>query len=341
MTQNERFHQLEDCKITMDSPEKEITAKAVLSPVFPQPDGTVNDIDKSFAVIGSNDRYRRAICSTSEDGVYSSYESLERNCDSGRKRRKTTGNRVEKIPYEQKVAGKHDELVQCVTIPDNKDDPLPSAYRDWLLLKLENLQERLDEGLQKFMDEADGGHSPCMHLDPPAMSQSDLHTMNNQSFLKSSPNCSMELDRQRLDSPPALSSRASISPVPSSVSTPRVSSKHSPIIKRAQNTESEKTSSESQCLPNFRRVDRHWNTTEQKFITMEPAAEPGHRDTTKAEDYIFVVQRDFNCDKTPIKTTVEIRDILLKQCLQNIMGNISGVNFAEESPVLDPKTLFL
>ncbi|EHK49105.1 hypothetical protein TRIATDRAFT_172361, partial [Trichoderma atroviride IMI 206040] len=108
-----------------------------------------------------------------------------------------------------------------------------------------------------------------------------------------------------------------------------------------QSAESEKISSKRQCWPNFRRVDRHWNTTEQKYMTMEPAAEPGHRDAAKAEDYLFVVRRDLNCDQTPVKTTVEIRDSFLRQCLQNIMGNISGINFAEENPVFDPKTLFL
>ncbi|KAK1245407.1 hypothetical protein MKX08_005036 [Trichoderma sp. CBMAI-0020] len=197
----------------MDSPEKEITVKDVLSPVSTQPNRGVDDKDKSLAVIGRKSHYRRALCSISEEGAYSPYESLESNPQSGRKRRKTTRNRAEKIPYEQKVAEKYDELVQSVTIPDNKDDPSPSAYRDWLLIKLENLQERLDEGLQKFMDEMDSGHPPCMHLDPPAMPQSDLHAINNQSFLKSSPKYSPESDEERLDSPPALSLRASISPI--------------------------------------------------------------------------------------------------------------------------------
>lgn len=341
--------------IAMDDPEKEITAKDVLSPVSTQRDGSVNGMGKNFAVIGSKNRHSRISCSASEDDASeddasSSYESLDIVSLAARKRKRTTRNPAIKLPYEPKNAEEHDELVQSVTISDNKNDPSPSAYgnieAEWLLSKLEELQERLDEDLRKLTDEMDGDHSLSMHLhctsaDPPTASQPDLHTINNQTFLKDSSNCSMELDEQHLESPPALSSGASISPALSSVTTPQVSSKHSPLTKQAQSTESQKTSLERYRSPKFRRVNRHWDTSEQKFITMEPAAEPGHHDATQAEDYMFVVRRDLNCDKTHINTTVEIKDSLLRECLQNVMGNISGVNFVEENPVLDPKTLFL
>lgn len=321
----------------MDSPKKENAVRDVLSPVFSHPNKGVSDIDQSFAVIGSKHHYSRAVCGTSEDGAYSSSESLERTSSPARKRRKATRNGAKELPHGSRIAEQRDELVQSVIILGSKVDPSPPAYRDWLLLKSENLQERLDEGLQKFMDEMDGGHSPCMHLDPPATSPSDVYTMNN----KGSPNSSMNLDKQCLDSPPVLSPGASISPVPSSVSTPRVSSKKSPFIKREQSTKSEATYSERRVSPKFRRVDRYWDATEQKYITMEPAAEPSHRDAAQVENAFFVIRRDLNCDKVHVKTTVEIKDSSLRRCLQNVIGNISGVNFAEDNPVLDPKTLFL
>lgn len=320
----------------MGNPKKEIAAKDELSLVLLHPNRGANDMDKSFAVIGSKHHCSRAGCSTSEDGAYSSSESLERSSSSARKRKRTTRNEAKNLPHEPRIA-EHDELVQSVTIPESKVDPSPSAYRNWLLLKSENLQERLDEGLQMFMVEMDGNHSPCMHLDPPAMSPSDAHTMNNEG----SPNCSTELDKQRLDSPPGLSPGASISPVSSSVSTPRVSSKKSPLVKRAQSTESETTNSERRVSPKFRRVDRYWSAVDQKFMEVKPAAELGHRDAAQVENDIFVICRDLQHNRVHVKTTVEIKDSLLRQCLQNVMGNISGVNFAEDNPALDPKTLFL
>ncbi|GFP54190.1 hypothetical protein TASIC1_0003056800 [Trichoderma asperellum] len=74
---------------------------------------------------------------------------------------------------------------------------------------------------------------------------------------------------------------------------------------------------------------------------MEPAAERGNHDATQTEDCIFLIRRDFNCDKTQIKTTVEVKDSLLEECIQNVTGNIFGINFTEGNPVFDPKILFL
>lgn len=183
---------------------------------------------------------------------------------------------------------------------------------------LEVSQDILIKGSQKFADKIEGDRSPsphpsCTSADLPAMSQSDLHTMNSQSLGKNPTDCSMDLETRRSDSPPTLSSGPSSS---SSVT-------------------------KDQCLPKFRRVDRQWDSTEQKFVAMEPATESGHHDAAQTEDYIFVVRRDLTCNKSHIKTTVEIKDRLLKKGLQSFMGTISGVNFAEENPVIDPKTLFL
>ncbi|UKZ86215.1 uncharacterized protein TrAFT101_002051 [Trichoderma asperellum] len=184
-------------------------------------------------------------------------------------------------------------------------------------------------------------HLHCTSGEPPAVSQPDLHTTNNQSSLKDSSNCSTGLDKQHSGSPPALSSGTSLSPVSSSVSTPQVSYEHSPLIQREQSEENEKTDSDDQLSPKFKRLHRLWDASEEKFTIMEPAAECGNHDATQTEDCIFVIRRDFNCDKTHIKTTVEIKDSLLKECIQNVTGNIFGVNFTEGNPIFDPKSLFL
>ncbi|KAL6910292.1 hypothetical protein GGI43DRAFT_427020 [Trichoderma evansii] len=331
----------------MEDPKKEITTKDILSTPFIQ---HANDIDKNSGVVVSMNRRSSVIYSASEDSTCSSYESFESVSSDSKKRKKTTRNQSKPPPSGTKDSEKHDELVQSVSILENKNDRAPSIYgkfeAEWLLSKLEQLQERLDEGLQKLIDTADGDlssstHLQCAYGDPPAVSQSDLPATNNRSFLKDSSNNNTELDKQHLESLPELSPGTSLSLVSSSVSTPQVSSEHSPLTKREQSTENEKTSFNGHHLPKFRRLDRLWNVSEQKFIIMETTEEHGHHDASQAKDYIFVIRRDLNCDKTHIKTTVEIKDSLLKECLQNVIGNISGVNFAEENPILDPKTLFL
>jgi hypothetical protein len=336
----------------MDIPEEEIAAKDIPSPVSPQRDGSENDTYRSINVIGSKNQYSRPAYNASEDGAYSSYESLERTSLSERKRRKTTRNQAKIPSHEPKRAEKHDKLVQSATIFNNQNGSSPSRVGDiepeWLLSKLEELQEHLNErlkrGLQRLLDEMNGSRPPCMHRhctseDLPVVSRADLHTTNVLSSLGHSTNCNMALDRQHFESPPALSLGPSISPVLLSATTPHDSSKDSPPARRAP--ESEKAFSGYERSPRFRSVDRHWDRSEQKFIIMEPKVEPGHDDATQAEDYIFVVRRDYNCNKVHVKTTVEIKDCYLRGCLQNIMSSISGVNFAEEDPVIDPKTLFL
>ncbi|KAL9489584.1 hypothetical protein ACSS6W_001861 [Trichoderma asperelloides] len=230
-----------------------------------------------------------------------------------------------------------------IIVMENPEKEITAKY---VLSPLEKLQERLDEELQKSIDNADGGASLSMNLhctsgDPPAVSQPDLHTTNNQSSLKDSSSCSTGLDKQHSGSPPALSSGTSLSPVSSSVSTPQNSSEHPPLIQREQCEENEKTNSDGQLSPKFRRLDRLWDASEEKFTIMEPAAERGNHDATQTEDCIFLIRRDFNCDKTQIKTTVEVKDSLLEECIQNVTGNIFGINFTEGNPVFDPKILFL
>lgn len=334
----------------MDHPEKENTAKDVFSPVFTQRGGDVNDKDKTFGVVSSKGRHISVTTNASEDGACSSYESLERVSLASKKRKKTTRHREKKFSCGTINPQKFDELADYVSISADKIDPSPSICDDfeaeWLLSKLEELQGRLDEELQKLIDQADGGFSSSTYLhctsgDPPAVPQPDLYTTNNQSSLEDPSNCSTDSDKHHLESLPALSSGTSLSPVPSSASTPQVSSKHSSLTKREQNTENVTTGLNVQLSPKFRRLDRLWNASEQKFIIMEPAAERGPHDAVQTEDYIFVIRRDLDCDKTHIKTTVEIKNSLLKECLQNIIGNISGVNLAEENPTLDPKSLFL
>ncbi|KAL7923078.1 hypothetical protein ACQKWADRAFT_326354 [Trichoderma austrokoningii] len=310
----------------MGDPEKEITAEDVPIPL--QPNGSANDVDKSFPVIAGQKRRSGIFCSASGDGACSFHESLERATSAARKRKKTDQDPTTRLPDESKIAEKREEFFQPISIFDHKDDPSlsPSGEieSEWLLSKLEKLQGRLEEALQKLIDEMDGDQSL------PEVSQPDLHATNKQRFSRKL------INSQYAKSIPVLSLGSPISPLHSAITTPQVSS-----TKLVQSIEIKETTSERLLPPIFLRVDRHWDASEQKFIKPEPTIELGYHEIAQAKICIFVVRRDFDCNNTHVKTTVEIKDSLFRECLQHIIGSSSGVNFAEENPVLDPKTLFV
>ncbi|KAL7795153.1 P-loop containing nucleoside triphosphate hydrolase protein [Trichoderma ceciliae] len=106
-----------------------------------------------------------------------------------------------------------------------------------------------------------------------------------------------------------------------------------------QDRGSKRSSKKNQELPKFKRFDRVWDSSQQKFRMEE--IELRLDDIGQKDGCIFVVRRDFDYGGKHIGTFVKITDSLFKECLQEIMGNITGVNFTEENPTLDPKILLL
>ncbi|KAM0257869.1 hypothetical protein ACHAQJ_004173 [Trichoderma viride] len=115
---------------------------------------------------------------------------------------------------------------------------------------------------------------------------------------------------------------------------------HPAITGRGQDADIEKANEKGRGSPRFRRLDRAWDASKQKFMMKKLAKELEH-DATQDDDCIFIVRRDFNCVGKHIETAIEIKNNLFKECLQHVIGNITGVNLAEENPKLDPKSLFL
>ncbi|PHH63753.1 hypothetical protein CDD81_5518 [Ophiocordyceps australis] len=88
----------------------------------------------------------------------------------------------------------------------------------------------------------------------------------------------------------------------------------------------------------FKRVDWIWDSSLYSYKlqdTAEMTTNSGY------DDYIFHVRRTFDCEGKYRATFVDIRNKLLRECLQDVIGNVRGANLVDETPKLDPNLLFL
>ncbi|PHH80034.1 hypothetical protein CDD82_2018 [Ophiocordyceps australis] len=88
----------------------------------------------------------------------------------------------------------------------------------------------------------------------------------------------------------------------------------------------------------FKRVDWIWDSALYSYKlqdTAEMTTNSGY------DDYIFHVRRTFDCEGKYRATFVDIRNKLLRECLQDVIGNVRGANLVDETPKLDPNLLFL
>ncbi|KAF3767144.1 hypothetical protein M406DRAFT_11443, partial [Cryphonectria parasitica EP155] len=88
----------------------------------------------------------------------------------------------------------------------------------------------------------------------------------------------------------------------------------------------------------YKRVDQVWNNALHNFQLQE-TAEPASQ--TKYEGYCFHVRRTFDWEGKFKATYVDIKSKILRQSLQEVMGDVKGVSLVEETPKLDPNLLFL
>ncbi|KAK2594599.1 hypothetical protein QQS21_007684 [Conoideocrella luteorostrata] len=89
---------------------------------------------------------------------------------------------------------------------------------------------------------------------------------------------------------------------------------------------------------NYKRIDSVWDRKLYRFKIQDTA-----RVTTdsKYDEYLFHVRRTFDTDGKYKATFVDIKSKLLQECLQDVVGNVGGVNLVDETPKLDPNLLFL
>ena len=88
----------------------------------------------------------------------------------------------------------------------------------------------------------------------------------------------------------------------------------------------------------YKRVDQVWDTTIHNYKLQDTAE---HTTDTQYDDYLFHVRRTFDWEGKYKQTLVDIKSQLLRECLQDVMGNIKGVSLVEDTPKLDPNMLFL
>ncbi|KAM5354213.1 hypothetical protein ACJ41O_000863 [Fusarium nematophilum] len=88
----------------------------------------------------------------------------------------------------------------------------------------------------------------------------------------------------------------------------------------------------------FKRVDWVWDNNIHNYKLQDTAEDDGD---AQYEHFIFHVRRTFDWEGKYRATIVDIRSKLLRECLQDVIGNVEGVSLVDEIPKLDPNLLFL
>jgi hypothetical protein len=90
--------------------------------------------------------------------------------------------------------------------------------------------------------------------------------------------------------------------------------------------------------PAFKRVDQVWDSNIHNYKLQDTA----DADTdSQYEDFIFHVRRTFDWEGKYRTTLVDIKSKLLRECLQDVIGNVEGVSLVDEVPKVNPNLLFL
>ncbi|KAJ6443159.1 ATPase, AAA-type, core [Purpureocillium lavendulum] len=90
--------------------------------------------------------------------------------------------------------------------------------------------------------------------------------------------------------------------------------------------------------PEFKRVDSVWDTSRYAF-KLQDTAETTSK--SRYDQYIFHVRRTFDTEGKYRATFVDIKSKLLRECLQDVIGNTRSASLVDETPKIDPNLLFL
>ncbi|UNI20441.1 hypothetical protein JDV02_006528 [Purpureocillium takamizusanense] len=88
----------------------------------------------------------------------------------------------------------------------------------------------------------------------------------------------------------------------------------------------------------YKRVDWVWDSSRYTF-KLQDTAETSTK--SRYEDFIFHVRRTFDTEGKYRQTFVDVKSKLLRECLQDVIGNVRGASLVDETPKLDPNMLFL
>ncbi|KAL0944799.1 AAA family ATPase [Colletotrichum truncatum] len=88
----------------------------------------------------------------------------------------------------------------------------------------------------------------------------------------------------------------------------------------------------------YKRVDQVWDSTIHNFKLQDTAETTSD---SQYDGYVLQIRRTFDWEGKYKTTIVDIKSKILRECLQDVIGNIKGVSLVDEAPKLDPNLLFL
>jgi hypothetical protein len=88
----------------------------------------------------------------------------------------------------------------------------------------------------------------------------------------------------------------------------------------------------------YKRVDQVWDDAIHNYKLQDTAE--GTVDA-QYEEFIFHVRRTFDWEGKFKSTIVDIKSKLLRESLQDVIGDIKGISLVDDTPKLDPNMLFL
>lgn len=88
----------------------------------------------------------------------------------------------------------------------------------------------------------------------------------------------------------------------------------------------------------YKRVDQVWDDAIHNYKLQDTAE--GTVDA-QYDEFIFHVRRTFDWEGKFKSTIVDIKSKLLRECLQDVIGDIKGISLVDDTPKLDPNMLFL
>ncbi|KAK8104977.1 ATPase family AAA domain-containing protein 3A-like [Apiospora kogelbergensis] len=115
-------------------------------------------------------------------------------------------------------------------------------------------------------------------------------------------------------------------------------SRSNPFLANANRRNTATASSKKSPKLEFKRVDQVWDSQIHNYKLQDTAK---NTSDSHYSEYIFHVRRTFDWENKFKATVVDIKSKKLRECLQEVIGTIKGVSLVEETPKLDPNTLFL
>ena len=85
-------------------------------------------------------------------------------------------------------------------------------------------------------------------------------------------------------------------------------------------------------------MDKIWDSSKHNYHLKPTAEDP---DIGEYDQYVFQVRRLFDWENKYLRTVLEIESKALKETLNDVMSDVKGVSFAEETPEIDPNMIFL